>query len=141
MVKSRLLPELLAALAALMVFGEPFPNSPPPSAFVAVLFGLSAMGAQSALVRLLLRGVASTNVMTTNTTQIAIDATQAACASWQNTTGGFRNNLIVVALTTDTQSQTGETDVIFGDDLPSALSDAEGRRIKTHVINPPGASR
>jgi uncharacterized membrane protein YoaK (UPF0700 family) len=36
------------------------------------------MGVQSALVRLLLRGAASTNVMTTNTTQIAIDATRAA---------------------------------------------------------------
>jgi uncharacterized membrane protein YoaK (UPF0700 family) len=36
------------------------------------------MGVQSALVRLLLRGVGSTNVMTTNTTQIAIEATRAA---------------------------------------------------------------
>jgi uncharacterized membrane protein YoaK (UPF0700 family) len=43
------------------------------------MFGLAAMGAQSALVRLLIRGAASTNVMTTATTQIAIDATQLAC--------------------------------------------------------------
>jgi uncharacterized membrane protein YoaK (UPF0700 family) len=42
----------------------------------ASMFGLAAMGVQSALVRLLMRGVASTNVMTTNTSQIAIDATQ-----------------------------------------------------------------
>ena len=35
-----------------------------------------AMGAQSALVRLLLRGVASTNVMTTNTTQFAVDSAE-----------------------------------------------------------------
>ncbi len=32
------------------------------------------MGVQSAMVRLLMRGVASTNVMTTNTTQMAVDA-------------------------------------------------------------------
>jgi len=38
------------------------------------------MGVQSALVRLLMRGAASTNVMTTNTSQIAIDATQLAWA-------------------------------------------------------------
>jgi uncharacterized membrane protein YoaK (UPF0700 family) len=49
------------------------------------MFGLAAMGVQSALVRLLMRGVASTNVMTTNTSQIAIDATQLAWARlWGN---------------------------------------------------------
>jgi uncharacterized membrane protein YoaK (UPF0700 family) len=69
---------LIAGFAALMVLGAPFPTPPPAAAFAAALFGLAAMGVQSALVRLLLRGVASTNVMTTNTTQIAIDATQAA---------------------------------------------------------------
>jgi uncharacterized membrane protein YoaK (UPF0700 family) len=40
------------------------------------LFGLSAMGVQSALVQLLMRGTPSTNVMTTNTTQLSILATQ-----------------------------------------------------------------
>jgi uncharacterized membrane protein YoaK (UPF0700 family) len=69
---------LIAGFATLMVLGAPFPTPPPAAAFAAALFGLAAMGVQSALVRLLLRGVASTNVMTTNTTQIAIDATQAA---------------------------------------------------------------
>ena len=48
------------------------------TAVVASMFGLAAMGVQSALVRLLMRGAPSTNVMTTNTTQIAIDATQLA---------------------------------------------------------------
>jgi uncharacterized membrane protein YoaK (UPF0700 family) len=48
------------------------------SAVAASLFGLAAMGVQSAAVRLLMRGTASTNVMTTATTQIAIDATQLA---------------------------------------------------------------
>ena len=43
---------------------------------VASLAGLFAMGMQSAIVRLLMKNVASTNVMTTNTTQIAIDAAE-----------------------------------------------------------------
>jgi uncharacterized membrane protein YoaK (UPF0700 family) len=45
-------------------------------AIAASIFGLAAMGVQSATVRLLMRGTASTNVMTTATTQLAIDATQ-----------------------------------------------------------------
>jgi uncharacterized membrane protein YoaK (UPF0700 family) len=53
----------------------PFTSGEPPAALAAV-FGLLAMGVQSAAVRLLLRGVPSTNVMTTNTTQLAIDVTQ-----------------------------------------------------------------
>ena len=52
----------------------------------ASMFGLAAMGVQSALVRLLMRGVASSNVMTTNTSQIAIDATQLA---WARLWGGL----------------------------------------------------
>ena len=43
---------------------------------MAGLCGLAAMGVQSASVRLLAQGAPSTNVMTTNTTQFAIDATQ-----------------------------------------------------------------
>jgi uncharacterized membrane protein YoaK (UPF0700 family) len=82
---------LIAGFATLMVLGAPFPTPPPAAAFAAALFGLAAMGVQSALVRLLLRGVASTNVMTTNTTQIAIDATQAALTAaltWRLRRGG-----------------------------------------------------
>jgi hypothetical protein len=37
---------------------------------------MAAMGAQSALVRLLMRSVATTNVMTTNTTLLAINAAE-----------------------------------------------------------------
>jgi uncharacterized membrane protein YoaK (UPF0700 family) len=48
----------------------------------ASLLGLFAMGTQSATVRLLMKDVASTNVMTTNTTQIGIDATELLLA-WQ----------------------------------------------------------
>ena len=47
------------------------PNAP--IAVIAAVLGLASMGVQSAAVRLLLRGVASTNVMTTNTTLFAID--------------------------------------------------------------------
>jgi uncharacterized membrane protein YoaK (UPF0700 family) len=48
--------------------------------FVSAFFGLSAMGAQSAQVRLLMKGVRSTNVMTTTTTQIAIEAVETVMA-------------------------------------------------------------
>jgi len=47
------------------------PNAP--ATVLAAMLGLSAMGVQSAVVRLLMPGVASTNVMTTNTTLFAID--------------------------------------------------------------------
>ncbi len=66
---------MIAAIA-----GEPLadPNAVP--VVIASLTGLFAMGAQSAMVRLTMKGVASTNVMTTNTTQIAIDATELVLA-------------------------------------------------------------
>lgn len=47
-----------------------------PDAIVALMFGMTAMGAQSAIVRLLMRGMPSTNVMTTNTTMLAISAAE-----------------------------------------------------------------
>jgi uncharacterized membrane protein YoaK (UPF0700 family) len=65
---------LLAAFLLLGLF-TPFRHEPnAPSTIAAALLGLSAMGVQSAAVRLLMPGVASTNVMTTNTTLFAIDA-------------------------------------------------------------------
>jgi uncharacterized membrane protein YoaK (UPF0700 family) len=67
-------------LTALM--GAPFQNGNAPAALAAAVFGLSAMGVQSALVRLLFPGFASTNVMTTNTTLVAIEATEIAVAWW-----------------------------------------------------------
>jgi uncharacterized membrane protein YoaK (UPF0700 family) len=74
---------LLAGFAVIMISIAPL-AARPPEAFAAALLGLAAMGAQSALVRLLLRGVASTNVMTTNTTQIAVEATQAVMSfAWR----------------------------------------------------------
>jgi uncharacterized membrane protein YoaK (UPF0700 family) len=50
------------------------------TAVAASMFGLAAMGVQNAAVRLLIPGAASTNVMTTTTSHIAIDATQLAWA-------------------------------------------------------------
>src|SRR6266853_5386556 len=67
---------LLAAFLALGSF-IPFAHDPnAPLTLLAALLGLSAMGVQSAAVRLLLPGVASTNVMTTNTTLFAIDTAE-----------------------------------------------------------------
>jgi uncharacterized membrane protein YoaK (UPF0700 family) len=56
--------------------GAPFQGPDTPGAITALLFGMAAMGVQSALVRLLMRDVVSTNVMTTNTTLLAINAAE-----------------------------------------------------------------
>src|SRR5262249_8753837 len=58
----------------------PFGGRGEPAVFWASLCGLSAMGVQSALVRLLIKGCPSTNVMTTNTTLFAVDATDLVIA-------------------------------------------------------------
>ena len=71
---------LLAGLLSTGLLGTPFRDGNAPAALAAAIFGLSAMGVQSALVRLLFPGVASTNVMTTNTTLVAIEATETAVA-------------------------------------------------------------
>ncbi len=71
---------LLIGFAATFAASSPLEGPAAAPVVAASMFGLAAMGVQSALVRLLMRGVASTNVMTTNTSQIAIDATQLALA-------------------------------------------------------------
>ena len=72
---------LLTGLLASWLVGSPWkPNSP--AVVSASLFGLSAMGVQSALARLLVRGSPSTNVMTSNTTQFAIDTDEFVLAWW-----------------------------------------------------------
>src|SRR5215468_939124 len=73
---------LLVGFLLVSITGVPMPGPNAAAAFVASVLGLSAMGVQSALVRLLMRGMASTNVMTTNTTQLAIDVAQWLLA-WQ----------------------------------------------------------
>jgi uncharacterized membrane protein YoaK (UPF0700 family) len=67
---------LLAAFIALMLWSWPITD---PDAWLGAIAGLlsaAAMGVQSTLVRLLLRGVPQTNVMTGNSTQLAIEATE-----------------------------------------------------------------
>jgi hypothetical protein len=61
---------------------------------------MAAMGVQSALVRLLMRDVASTNVMTTNTTLLAINAAE-ILLGWierrnAGSTGSFKQNYALV---------------------------------------------
>jgi uncharacterized membrane protein YoaK (UPF0700 family) len=81
------LPATLALEAALLTglfvswrLGAPLTGRGDPAVLLASLCGLSAMGVQSALVRLLVKGCPSTNVMTTNTTLFAVDATDLVIA-------------------------------------------------------------
>jgi uncharacterized membrane protein YoaK (UPF0700 family) len=67
---------LLIGLFVSCLAGVPFNDLDAPGAIAALLFGMAAMGAQSALVHLLMQGVASTNVMTTNTTLLAINTAE-----------------------------------------------------------------
>jgi uncharacterized membrane protein YoaK (UPF0700 family) len=64
-----------ALLMGFLVLGLTMPmrDANAPATVLAAMLGLSAMGVQSALVRLLMPRAASTNVMTTNTTLFAID--------------------------------------------------------------------
>jgi uncharacterized membrane protein YoaK (UPF0700 family) len=67
---------LLISFAAMFAAGSPSSGPETAPVVAASMFGLAAMGAQNASVRLLMRGTASTNVMSTNTSLIAVDATQ-----------------------------------------------------------------
>jgi uncharacterized membrane protein YoaK (UPF0700 family) len=64
---------LLTGLLAMGLCAPTFDNPKAASSLVAALLGLSTMGMQNALVRLFLQGYGTTNVMTANTTQLAID--------------------------------------------------------------------
>jgi len=66
----------LILLAAFLGFGVafgPFPDTDSPMAVFVAMLGVAAMAIQNALVRLALHGSPSTAVMTTNTTQFAVD--------------------------------------------------------------------
>jgi uncharacterized membrane protein YoaK (UPF0700 family) len=78
---------LLAGFLVTLYAGHPFGGANAAPALLASLLGIAAMGAQSALVRLMMRGVASTNVMTTNTTQLAIDVAELVMA-WRDRRAG-----------------------------------------------------
>jgi uncharacterized membrane protein YoaK (UPF0700 family) len=67
---------LLIGFLTSCLAGMPFRGPDALGAIIALMFGMTAMGAQSAIVRLLMRGMPSTNVMTTNTTMLAINAAE-----------------------------------------------------------------
>jgi uncharacterized membrane protein YoaK (UPF0700 family) len=71
---------LLACLLVITLIVPDMHDFDQSAVLVAGLCGLCAMGVQSAFVRLLMRDAPSTNVMTTNTTQVAIDATEVLLA-------------------------------------------------------------
>jgi uncharacterized membrane protein YoaK (UPF0700 family) len=73
--------------------GMPFRGPDTPGAIIALLFGITAMGVQSALVRLLMRGIGSTNVMTTNTTLLAISAAEMLLGWAERRKAGSRDSL------------------------------------------------
>jgi len=77
---------LLIAFLWIGLTDGPLDDLDRPAALMAGLCGLAAMGVQSASVRLLAHGAPSTNVMTTNTTQFAIDATQLLLARFRSRT-------------------------------------------------------
>jgi uncharacterized membrane protein YoaK (UPF0700 family) len=67
---------LLAAFCAIVLFGPPLKGAADWHGIVAGVFAAMAMGAQSVLVRLLMKGIPQTNVMTGNMTQLGIAATE-----------------------------------------------------------------
>jgi uncharacterized membrane protein YoaK (UPF0700 family) len=74
---------LLIAFLWIGVTNGPFHDPDQPAALMAGLCGIAAMGVQSASVRFLLHGAPSTNVMTTNLTQFAIDTAQLLLARFR----------------------------------------------------------
>jgi uncharacterized membrane protein YoaK (UPF0700 family) len=71
---------LLALFTATAVFGSPIEDARDWRGIVAGLFAAMAMGAQSVLVRLLMKDVPQTNVMTGNITQLSIAITDIIAA-------------------------------------------------------------
>src|SRR3984957_15853183 len=67
---------LLAIFAAVVRFGPAIKDASDWHGIIAGLIAASAMGAQSVLVRLLMKGIPQTNVMTGNTTQLVIAVTE-----------------------------------------------------------------
>jgi uncharacterized membrane protein YoaK (UPF0700 family) len=64
---------LIAVFCFLLLAGPPASSADDWRAIVAGLFGAAAMGTQSVTVRLLMRGIPQTNVMTGNMTQLGIE--------------------------------------------------------------------
>jgi uncharacterized membrane protein YoaK (UPF0700 family) len=66
---------LLAAFTVLLLIGPPVTGVQDWRGIFAGLFGAMAMGTQSVIVRLLMRGIPQTNVMTGNMTQLGVETT------------------------------------------------------------------
>src|SRR5271163_4315847 len=81
---------LLIGFLASSLASMPFHGPDGPGAVIALMFGMTAMGAQSAMVRLLMRGMPSTNVMTTNTTMLAINTAEILLGSIERWKAGIR---------------------------------------------------
>ncbi len=73
---------LLGIFAVMLLFGRPIEGAADWYGIVAGLFAAMAMGAQSVLVRLLMKGIPQTNVMTGNMTQLGIETT-ALVLAWR----------------------------------------------------------
>jgi uncharacterized membrane protein YoaK (UPF0700 family) len=71
---------LLAVFVAIILLGPPIMSAADWRGIIAGLFAAMAMGAQSVLVRLLMKGIPQTNVMTGNMTQLGIEATEIVLA-------------------------------------------------------------
>jgi uncharacterized membrane protein YoaK (UPF0700 family) len=71
---------LLAVFVAIILFGPKIEGAADWRGIVAGLFAAMAMGAQSVLVRLLMKGIPQTNVMTGNMTQLGIEMTEIVLA-------------------------------------------------------------
>ncbi len=67
---------LLAVFVAIVLLGPDIRGAADWRGIVAGLFAASAMGTQSVLVRLLMKGIPQTNVMTGNMTQLGIEMTE-----------------------------------------------------------------
>ena len=67
---------LLAVFAAIVLLGPTIKSARDWHGIVAGIFAAMAMGAQSVLVRLLMKGIPQTNVMTGNMTQLGIATTE-----------------------------------------------------------------
>jgi len=73
---------LLAVFTALLLAGPPIKGPADWHGIIAGVFGAMAMGAQSVIVRLHMRGIPQTNVMTGNMTQVGIE-TAALLFAWR----------------------------------------------------------
>ena len=67
---------MLAVFCFLMLAGPPVTGADDWHGILAGVFGAMAMGSQSVVVRLLMRGIPQTNVMTGNMTQLGIETTE-----------------------------------------------------------------